>query len=84
MRDHAGCGLLNPPMHINGLELFTGPSAKRSGHAAYGQAWEPDLLDKWDSTALGTDSFDDKDRHAAGLNLDKQYSLFAGFQNSIL
>ena len=68
-------------MHNNGLELFTGPSAKRSGYAADGQAWEPDLLGKWDSTALGTDSFNEKDRHGAGLNLDKQYPLFRSFSS---
>jgi len=27
------------------LRLHSGPSAKRSGHAADGQAWEPDLLE---------------------------------------
>lgn len=31
------------------------------------------------STTLGTDSFDDKDRHAAGLNLDKQCPLFGSY-----
>lgn len=31
------------------------------------------------STTLGTDSFNDKDRHAAGLNLDKQCPLFGSY-----
>ena len=31
------------------------------------------------STALRTDSFNDKDRHTAGLNLDEQYSLLGSY-----
>ena len=59
----------------------SGPSANRSGHAANGQAWEPDLLGKWDSTALRTGNFNTKDRPRAGLILDEQYHLIKSIRS---